>query len=964
MSDSSARGAGPSSEALRPFEAIVTRVADGVVVVDTDGVVRFVNPAAEQLLARSAAELLGTNLGRPVVVGKSTELAVLRKDGSLITVELRASPVTWEGAPAVLASLRDVSDRVRAQARVEHLNSLLRAIRNVNQLIVRERDPARLVQQTCELLIETRGYAGAWIATGDGRAPSLSVAQAGWGETFEPLVASLAKGEWPACWQECVDSEDAVVVREPAKSCEGCPLSGAYGDKSALTTALRHDGRVLGQLGISLPGGLTVDEEERSLLSEVAADIAFALHTIEAERLQRESDARFELVTESSPDAIFLVDRMDKVTYSNQAASELLDYSTEELSNMSFTDLASKEKVQDLQKNFQELLAVGRRRAEVELVRKDGTAVSVDSNAVLLPNDEIYASCRDLTARKVAEEALRRSEARLKLAQQVARIGHWELDAYDETPVWSDEIFRIFGLEPGSRVPSFADHEKLVHPEDWSLWENAVRASFENGEPFDLVLRIVSPGPQPRWMEAIGTATRDAGGRVVKLFGTKQDVTEREGARLALVASQERFRLVFDNTADGIALIDAATRKIVMGNNALCDLLGYTAAELTALTIADIHPAETLPDVERALARQAAGARTFGEGVAVKRRDGTIFFADIGGASTHHDDRQIFIASFRDVTETLKLRASLAQSDRLASMGTLAAGVAHEINNPLSYVLYNLESLSEDMPRYAAQIARTRGALAGHLGEARLRALLGSDAEALDPAVFSDLRDRFDDALSGSRRIKGIARGLGSFSRAEKTRWRRSIFVTPSSRRSSIASNEIKYRAHIVTEFGTGSAVLASEGRLAQVFLNLLINAAHAITEGDAESNQITIRTSQDGDAILAEVQDTGLWHPRSDSRADLRAVLHHQALWRRHRSGSEHREEYCHELRGNDQRDERGWQGHPFRNPPSPRREHRIRCGDRRRDRPVGVRRGGSRAGDRRRGRNSRCAEAHPVPA
>ncbi len=364
-------------------------------------------------------------------------------------------------------------------------------------------------------------------------------------------------------------------------------------------------------------------------------------------------------------------------------------------------------------------------------------------------------------------------------------------------------------------------------------------------------------------MHAVGTATKDGHGKVVKLFGTAQDVSEREQARQSLLASEERFRLVFHSTTDGILLVDAATRKLILGNKALCNLIGYTPEELTELSVADIHPPEVMPAIELAFADQAEGRRTFGEAVVVKRRDGTTFHADIAATSMVHDGRRVYVATFRDVTETRRLQASLAQSDRLASMGTLAAGVAHEINNPLSYVLYNLESLSEDIPRYVEQIATARGVLTGHLGQARLIDLLGSDSAVLDPTVFSEMQDRFKDALEGSHRIKDIARGLSTFSRVDQDKVSPVDLRYPIESAVNIAFNEIRHRAHIVKDYNTDSPVLAGEGRLAQVFLNLLINAAHAIPEGDADHNQIRVTTRQEGNEILAEVQDTGRGIPR-----------------------------------------------------------------------------------------------------
>jgi PAS domain S-box-containing protein len=153
--------------------------------------------------------------------------------------------------------------------------------------------------------------------------------------------------------------------------------------------------------------------------------------------------------------------------------------------------------------------------------------------------------------------------------------------------------------------------------------------------------------------------------------------------------------------------------------------------------------------------------------------------------------------------------------------------------------------------------------------ERRSLSALGRGREALDGAALAhelpnaaaleDVGDRIRNALEGTNRIKEITRSLGTFSRVE------SVDLTPVNlhhaieRAITMAHNEIKYRARLVKDFGRIPAILASEGKLAQVFLNLLINASHAIPEGDVEGNEIRVRTwSEEGEQIVVEVSDTG----------------------------------------------------------------------------------------------------------
>jgi CheY-like chemotaxis protein/two-component sensor histidine kinase len=176
------------------------------------------------------------------------------------------------------------------------------------------------------------------------------------------------------------------------------------------------------------------------------------------------------------------------------------------------------------------------------------------------------------------------------------------------------------------------------------------------------------------------------------------------------------------------------------------------------------------------------------------------------------------------MTEPNRLRARVAISDRMASLGTLAAGVAHEINNPLSVVVANVE------------LARMeRNGATGDLGE-----MLADAAEAAD-------------------RVKDIVRDLKLFSRAEEEERRGRCNVTrvlDSTLR--MVRNETRHRAEVVRAFAEVPDVLANESRLGQVFLNLLVNAAHAIPEGHVDQNQIRVSTGVVDGAVIVEITDTG----------------------------------------------------------------------------------------------------------
>jgi len=198
-----------------------------------------------------------------------------------------------------------------------------------------------------------------------------------------------------------------------------------------------------------------------------------------------------------------------------------------------------------------------------------------------------------------------------------------------------------------------------------------------------------------------------------------------------------------------------------------------------------------------------------------------------------------------DITGEKTLETQLMVSDRMASVGTLAAGVAHEINNPLAAVMGNLDYIADSL---------------GRLGR--------DDVASLDPAMRDawmrdEIKAPLDDAREAAHRVRAIVRDLKIFSRSPNDEERGPVnveMIMESSLR--MAWNEIRHRANLVKTYGRVPVVDANEGRLGQVFLNLVVNAAQALPTGQAEQNEIRVTTRLEGERVLIEVSDTGAGIP------------------------------------------------------------------------------------------------------
>jgi PAS domain S-box-containing protein len=204
--------------------------------------------------------------------------------------------------------------------------------------------------------------------------------------------------------------------------------------------------------------------------------------------------------------------------------------------------------------------------------------------------------------------------------------------------------------------------------------------------------------------------------------------------------------------------------------------------------------------------------------------------------------RQNVLFLVQDITHQKGLEQHLIQSDRLAALGTLAAGVAHEMNNPLSYVSANLNFAAEGLTELLDTLEKTGG--------------------ALDPAslkgMVKDFLDALSDAKEGTARILRVVGDLKNFARNDDPSQGAADVTRALEAAISMVTPELKLRARLVKQMSEVPLVRGSEARLGQVLLNLLINAAQAIPEGAPDKNRVEVRLRQDEGKVVVEIQDTG----------------------------------------------------------------------------------------------------------
>ncbi len=460
--------------------------------------------------------------------------------------------------------------------------------------------------------------------------------------------------------------------------------------------------------------------------------------------------------------------------------------------------------------------------------------------------ENVSITVGNLIERREMVEALQRSESLLREAQAIARIGHYVFDIpadhWTSSPVLDD----IFGISPDT-PRDFALWKSLLHPEDRLPMERYFLQDVVAGHhPFDRRYRILRRNDGAvRWVHGLGRLAYDENGRALSMVGTIQDITEQHLTELAVQESERKYRSLFEHAGEGILVADFETRRFTFANPAICRLLGYSIEELMKLGVNDIHPPDALPQVLAEFEAQGRGEKTLAPALPVKRKDGSVFLADISTTSVILEGRHCNVGFFTDVTEReaiasqrRQMERRLLHSQKLESLGLLAGGIAHDFNNILMAVI-------------------------GHANLARLR--LPPEARVLEHITQIE---------RAAARASDLARQLLAYSGKGK-------FVLEPVDLSRVVEEMTPLLAVSVAKTVTLQrylvaplpAVEADPTQMRQVVMNLVINASEAIGErnghiilatGVRDCDEAYLRDAWAGDPLPAgpyvflEVADSG----------------------------------------------------------------------------------------------------------
>ena len=256
----------------------------------------------------------------------------------------------------------------------------------------------------------------------------------------------------------------------------------------------------------------------------------------QAEEALKESEERFELAMKFANEGLYDWDLETNEIYYSPGWKRLMGYEDEEIKN-EFSEWERLTKSEDVKASWTMLNEIlnGKRdhfEQEFQMLHKDGHWIDILSRANVVFDENgkgirVLGTHVDITGRKQAEEALRNSNATLELAQKMAGLGYWSYDIETEMPTWSREMYVVFGVDPEQGQPSYEDHKKNWHPDDWDMFDQAVQDAIQLGKSYNIVIRIIFPDHSIHYVNTQGYPRYDEKGKITELYGTSQDITER-----------------------------------------------------------------------------------------------------------------------------------------------------------------------------------------------------------------------------------------------------------------------------------------------------------------------------------------------------------------------------------------------------------------------------------------------------
>ncbi len=445
-------------------------------------------------------------------------------------------------------------------------------------------------------------------------------------------------------------------------------------------------------------------------------------------------------------------------------------------------------------KQMEEELRILNRSLEKRIAERTAELVKV--------NEELKS---EIVERKQVENALRKNERSLANAQRIAHIGNWEWNIINNELRWSNEIYHIFGLIPQMFGATYEAFLNSVHPDDREFVKRSVSAALYERKPYSIDHRITLPDSSVRFVHEEAEVIFDDTERPIQMNGTVHDITERKQAEEAIRLSEAKYRLLLENLPQRIFYKDRNSTYISCNENLARDfhikpeeIAGKTDYDFVPKELADKYRADDKSVIE-------SGQTMDREEKYIKNGQELIVHTVKTPVRNEKGDVIGILGVFWDITEKVALQMEAIRNRHLVALGELAAGVGHEINNPMTGIINCAQILSN---------------------------------KSKEGSTEKDIANRI---INEGNRVANIVHSLLSFAMSGKRKGKKSIvgvddilldtFILTD---AQLREEGIKVKLNIPQKL---SKIVAYPQQIQQVFLNIISNARYALNQKYPETH-------------------------------------------------------------------------------------------------------------------------------
>lgn len=548
---------------------------------------------------------------------------------------------------------------------IEHRLRQLDLLEQITQISLNSNNLQDVLSGVLDLTLEVFKADRAWfLYPCDPDAPSWSV----------PMERT--RPEWPGLFAQGVDmpmeSDISAIFSESLRAngpIQSAPdtdqpvpplIAELFSVKSQLMIALRPKIGKAWLFGLHHCSSVVKhDDYELRLFTVIGHRIADAMSAMITVKQLRESESHLQKLADSVIDQagvlVLVLDKDGRIVRFNRACEELSGYNIAEIEGKHPWDmLLPPEDADDIRRDaFDKLIHQNSDKSGKYTnywLSKDGKRFLTEWNNTRLNdaggNAEFVVSVGiDITERKLAEENIRKAQTGLADAQRLSAIGSWEWNVQDDTALWSDETYRIFGIERDELNEHRGNFLDMVYPEDRGRVDKGLSDALSGAKRYDTEYRIRLDDGSSKTIHALAEVVRDENGKPLLMHGTVQDITARKQVEENWLITQ----FVTDHAPESILWIDEQAR-IVYANEAASRERGYSNEELLAMSISDINP--ELPAgiwPEHWSKSRQKGYLTFES--RHRRKDGYIFPVEVSANFVRFEDKEIIVAYVRNIAE-------------------------------------------------------------------------------------------------------------------------------------------------------------------------------------------------------------------------------------------------------------------------------------------------------------------------